>query len=200
MKHLEAKRRKAGRPLSFDRDAALHAAMLTFWRHGYESTSVADLTTAMGITPPSLYAAFGDKKQLFRASVDLYRTGSITSDTLIDDAPSARDAARALLEASAIGFTGHDTPQGCLLATATLSCSSDAADVQAEVASIRGAIEARLKARMDAENLQDTDALAGHVMAVIQGMSTLARDGARREKLLAICADEIGKARVTPNA
>ena len=59
------KSRKPGRPLGFDRDAALQQAMLLFWRHGYEATSVNDLTNAMGITPPSLYTAFGDKKQLF---------------------------------------------------------------------------------------------------------------------------------------
>ena len=64
--------RKIGRPLSFDRNVALRQAMLTFWRYGYETTSVSDLTTAMGITAPSLYTAFGDKKQLFLEAVRLY--------------------------------------------------------------------------------------------------------------------------------
>ena len=62
---MHALPRRTGRPLSFDRDAALRQAMLTFWRHGYETTSVAELTAAMGVSAPSLYTAFGDKKQLF---------------------------------------------------------------------------------------------------------------------------------------
>ena len=76
MEALVARPRRAGRPLSFDRDAALNQAMLLFWRHGYESTAVSDLTAAMGVTPPSLYAAFGDKKRLFLEAVALYLSGA----------------------------------------------------------------------------------------------------------------------------
>src|SRR3978361_1815132 len=64
--------RKTGRPLSFDRDAALERAMLVFWRYGYEAASLQELTSAMGITPPSLYSAFGDKEQLFLEAVARY--------------------------------------------------------------------------------------------------------------------------------
>jgi AcrR family transcriptional regulator len=185
--------RKTGRPLSFDRDAALHAAMLLFWKHGYESTSLADLTAAMGVTPPSIYAAFGDKKGLFREAVGLYVSGPVTAESIIAQAATARAAAAALLTGSAVAFTGRDTPAGCLLATSTISCSTAAADVQKELAAIRGGIEKRLKEKilraMESGEIQgkvDADALAGHVMAVIQGMSTLARDGARQKKLLQI--------------
>ena len=189
-----APRRKTGRPLSFDRDQALHAAMLTFWRHGYESTSIADLTAAMGITPPSLYAAFGDKKRLFRETVALYLSGE-PPEAAIAAAPSARAAAERLLTASAEGVTGETTPTGCLLATSALSCSAAAADVQAEIAGIRHGIEAALRKRIqtdiDGGALPldtDADALAGHMMAMTQGLSTLARDGASREKLLRVAA------------
>lgn len=193
-------RRRPGRPLSFDRDAALEQAMRLFWRHGYEATSLRDLTTAMGVSPPSLYAAFGDKKALFRAAVARYVGEPATADALIDAAPTARDAAWALLETSAIGFTGRDTPRGCLLASAAIGCAPDAADVQREIAAIRRRTETRLRDRIagalaDGE-LDAADAggdpaalaetLAAHVMAVIQGMSTLARDGAPREKLLRV--------------
>ena len=88
-----APRRRPGRPPSFDRDAALHAAMLLFWRHGYEATSLRDLTRAMGVTPPSLYAAFGDKKALFRAAVRRYVGEPAAADALVDAAPTARGAA-----------------------------------------------------------------------------------------------------------
>src|SRR6266576_6130921 len=99
-----AESRKIGRPLSFDRDAALHQAMLLFWRHGYEATSLSDLTAVMGVTPPSIYTAFGDKKRLFREAVDRYLSGPVTSESIIAEAASARAAAMSLLKASATGF------------------------------------------------------------------------------------------------
>jgi len=196
MKHLEPPSpRKTGRPLSFDRDTALHQAMLLFWRHGYEATSLSDLTKAMGVTPPSIYTAFGDKKQLFLEAVALYLSGPLTPAQIIDDAPTARAAAENLLTAAVLGDTGEKTPPGCLLASSAVSCSAAAADVQAELAAIRGRIEGRLRDRIaraveTGEMPADTgaDTLAGHVMAVIQGMSTLARDGATREKLTRIAA------------
>lgn len=166
--------------------------MLTFWRHGYESTSISDLTGAMGITPPSLYAAFGDKKRLFLETVELYLSAQ-PPEEMIATAPTARDAAWRLLQASVEGVTGETTPTGCLLATSALSCSAAGSDVQAELASIRQGIEAALRARLDSavETGElpagaDTDALAGHLMAMTQGLSTLARDGARREKLMRV--------------
>jgi AcrR family transcriptional regulator len=187
--------KKTGRPLSFDREAALHQAMLLFWRHGYEATALSDLRTAMGVTQPSIYTAFGDKKQLFLEALDRYLSGPVTSQGIIEQAATARDAAWGLLEAAAIGFTGADTPPGCLLASSAISCSADAADVQATLAALRRAIEKQLHRKlMNAAQTgelpadADTEALAGHVMAVIQGMSTLARDGASRERLLRIAA------------
>lgn len=186
-------RRKPGRPLGFDREAALQRAMLLFWRHGYEATSVSDLVKAMAIKPPSLYAAFGDKKQLFLEAVRCYLSGPVTSQSIIEGAATAREAAAGLLQASAMGFRGEDTPAGCLLASSAISCSAEAADVQKALAEIRIAIEARLRDKIAQEEALrkpgravDADALAGHVMAVIQGMSTLARDGASQEKLLSI--------------
>lgn len=187
--------RKPGRPLSFNRDAALNAAMLLFWRHGYEATSLADLTRAMSVTPPSIYAAFGDKRRLFLAAVDRYLSGPVTYATVIDGARDARGAARALLEGSVIAFTGESTPPGCLLASAAISCSAEAEPVRAELAHRRGAIEQRLRDRImadrDAGHLPpetDAEALAAQVIATIQGLSTMARDGAGREKLARVAA------------
>ena len=186
-------RRRPGRPLGFDREAALYQAMLLFWRHGYEGTSVNDLTSAMAITPPSLYTAFGDKKQLFFEAVQHYLSGPVTSESIIDEAQTAREAAAGLLNAAAVGFTGESTPAGCLLATSAISCSSAAGEVQKALAKIRLSIEERLKTRIAQDNEAgrpsgnvDAGAMAGYVMAVIQGMSTLARDGATRQKLLSV--------------
>jgi len=190
-----APRAKKGRPLSFDREAALHQAMLLFWRHGYEATSLSDLTAAMGVTAPSIYTAFGDKRRLFLEAVDRYLSGPVTSDSIIEAAATAEEAAWGLLRAAAIGFTGVDSPPGCLLASSAISCSAAAADVQGELAAIRRRIEARLHDKIvqaieayEVAADADADALAGHVMTVIQGMSTLARDGAPREKLMRVAA------------
>ena len=169
--------------------------MLLFWRHGYEATSLSDLRTAMGVTSPSIYAAFGDKKTLFLEAVHRYLSGPVTSERIIAEAATARDAAWGLLRSSAIGFTGTETPPGCLLASSAISCSTAAADVQAALATLRRGIETMLRDRiaravrtgeMPAD--ADADALAGHVTAVIQGLSTLARDGASREKLMRVAS------------
>ena len=182
---------KKGRPLSFDRDVALGQAMLLFWQHGYEATSLKDLTSALGVPPSSIYSAFGDKKGLFLEAVDRYLSGPVTSETIIAQAATAREAARDLLRTAATGFTGANTPSGCLLASSAISCSDAAADVQQELARRRRAIESSLKRRIvqairsgEIPTKSDADALAAHTIAVIQGMSTLARDGAKREKLL----------------
>jgi AcrR family transcriptional regulator len=189
----EAALPKKGRPLSFDRDAALQQAMLLFWRHGYEATTLNDLTGALGVKPSSIYTAFGDKKRLFLEAVARYLSGPVTSESIIAQATNAPDAARGLLEAAAVGFTGRDTPAGCLLASSAISCSDAASDVQEELASIRRGIEARLREKvassvkagaMPADS--DAEVLAAHTMAVIQGLSTLARDGASRSKLLRV--------------
>ena len=171
----------------------MHQAMLLFWRHGYEATSLSDLTTAMGVTAPSIYTAFGNKERLFLETVDRYLSGRETPMRAISAAPTARDAALDLLRAAAVGFTGTETPAGCLLASAATSCSVAAANVQNELAAIRreieGALRRRVAAAMTAGEMPqgtDAEAVAGHIFAVIQGMSTLARDGASRERLLRV--------------
>ena len=185
--------KKKGRPLSFDRDEALKKVMLLFWQHGYEATSLNDITSALEVKPSSIYSAFGDKKKLFLDAVGLYLSGPITSETIIEQAVSAYDAAQELLRVSAIGFTGTTTPPGCLLASSAISCSDAANDVKLELAAIRRQVEERLRTKIlqsiDQKQLPvntDADGLAAMTMAVIQGMSTLARDGATREKLLHI--------------
>lgn len=187
--------RKKGRPLSFDRDAALRKAMLLFWEHGYEATSLNDLTSALGVTPSSIYSAFGDKKGLFFDAVGLYLSGPVTLETMLAQAPSARAAVQTMLEGAAIAFTGAATPSGCLLASAAISCSESAADVRQTLGAIRQGMEAQLCKRIvrgieqkELAPATDADALAGMTMAVIQGMSTAARDGAPREKLQRIAA------------
>ena len=194
-----AARRPIGRPLSFDKDAALEQAMLAFWRTGYETTSIVDLTNAMGVTAPSLYAAFGDKKRLFLSAVRRYAGDPDATARAIAAAPTALDAARAVLRGSVEKFTGEATPPGCLLASATASGSSASADVQRAVADVRGVVATALRARIERDVAErrlprDTDAaaLAGLVVSVVGGLSMLARDGAPRATLLAIAEAALG--------
>ncbi|RYE74055.1 MAG: TetR/AcrR family transcriptional regulator, partial [Hyphomicrobiales bacterium] len=111
--------------------------MHLFWRHGYEATSVADLTRAMGITPPSLYAAFGDKRRLFLEAVERYLGGLEAVERSIASATSAYDAARNLLVSAVIGDTGNDTPPGCLLASSLVTSSTEADAVREALADMR---------------------------------------------------------------
>ena len=185
--------RKTGRPLSFDRDAVLEQAMLTFWRYGYETSSIVDLTTAMGITAPSLYAAFGDKKRLFLEAVGRYAGDPRKMAERIDGALTSYDAACDMLATAATAFTGRATPKGCLLASATASGSAGSAEVQQAVAEIRSTIVAQLRSRVERDVSagilpRDTNpaALSGLVVAVIQGLSVLARDGATLANLMEI--------------
>ncbi len=167
--------------------------MLVFWRYGYETSSIADLTSAMKITAPSLYTAFGDKRQLFLEAMALYVGDPAEQAHAIESAESAYQAVSALLDAVAITYTCVETPPGCLLASATASGSSAAADVQYAVANVRRDLAAQLAKRIERDVTDrrlppDTDAmtLALLIVAVTQGMSVLARDGGSREQLQAI--------------
>ncbi|RYE70691.1 MAG: TetR/AcrR family transcriptional regulator [Oxalobacteraceae bacterium] len=190
---MKGTQKKIGRPLSFDRAEALEQAMLTFWRYGYESTSISALTAAMSVTPPSLYATFGDKKQLFLEAMQLYAGDATVIAATLDAEPSARAGAAMMLEGAAIAFTGESTPPGCLLASATASGSATSADVQAAVAAVRAEICALLRQRIVRDIREgklaadcDAQALADLIMGTIQGMSVLARDGISRTRLLSL--------------
>ena len=185
--------RKVGRPLSFDRDGALEKAMYLFWQQGYEGTSISELTEAMGISPPSLYAAFGDKKQLFLAAIQRYMNSSESSPDAIRDAASAREAIETMLRTAAISHTQRGCPPGCLLISGAVNLSSASQDVRDEVVRIRSKVEKavrdRLKRGIEEKELPpNTDAasLAAFYISITQGMSMQAQDGAKRERLFQI--------------
>lgn len=197
--------KRNGRPLSFNRAAALKQAMLAFWRHGYETTSVAELTAAMGITAPSLYTAFGDKEQLFLEAMSQYSGEGTAITAALEAAPSARAGVAQMLDEAATAFTGVDTPQGCLLASSTASGSETSRKVQAAVADVRADVTARVRVRVEADidagildRSTQPQALADMVIATIQGMSVLARDGVPRQRLLALSAIVLAAFTVRP--
>src|SRR4051812_35613257 len=192
--------RKVGRPLSFDRDVALEKAMLLFWQQGYEGTSLSELTEAMGISPPSLYAAFGDKKQLFFAAVERYVSAAESVPNCIRNAATAKQAVETMLQTSAVSQTQRGRPPGCLLVSGAVNLSTASQDVRDEVARIRGRVERTLRERIkraieEGELPEQTDAaaLAAFYISITHGMSMQAQDGAKRERLLAI-ADTAMKA------
>ncbi|MDX3379395.1 TetR/AcrR family transcriptional regulator [Streptomyces sp. ME02-6991-2A] len=179
---------RARRPRrAFDRDAALAVALREFWTYGYESTSVSSLTKAMGINPPSLYAAFGDKRQLFSEAVELY---SRTYGSVSLEGPDARTALARALKHIAADYTDPSHPPGCLVITAATNGGPGSEDVKSELRAMREATKAlfaaRVQADIDAGLLpDDTDAegLAVFYAAVVQGMNQQACDGVGREAL-----------------
>ena len=188
----ETARKARGRPLSFDRQAALDKAMHVFWERGYEAASVADLTAAMGITPPSLYTAFGDKGHLFLEAIEAYGKGpgGFAARALAEE-PTARQAMQRLLEEGAEELTRDSQPHGCMMVTATTNCSLAAEHIQAALAKRRALyvrdMQDRIQRGIDQGELPpDTDAydLANFYAMVYQGMSMQAKDGASKENLL----------------
>jgi len=184
--------RGRGRPRAFDRNAALAQATCLFWRKGYEATSIADLTEAMGIGSPSLYAAFGSKEGLY---VEALRHYGENYDGLVWDgfraAATARDAVRAYLRDSAAALTGSlaDNPLGCMvtLSAAGSEGPSVLGDLMRSARSVTlERLEARLRDAVATGELAatlDIHALARFVQTVQSGMSILARDGASRAEL-----------------
>ena len=181
-----------GRPRSFDRTTALEQAVLAFWEHGYEATSVSDLTRVMGIGAPSLYAAFGDKRALFAEVVAEYGTryGSFTDRALAEE-PTARAAMARILREAAAEYTAPGRPHGCLVIHAATNCTTPEVEESlrerrnANIVAFRRRIEADIAAGELPAGL-DAAALARHAGAVIQGMSQQARDGASRQELEAL--------------
>jgi AcrR family transcriptional regulator len=182
------------RPRSFDRERALDRAVEQFWRHGYEATSIAALTEAMGINPPSLYAAFGDKRKLFTEAVERYQqTYGAPAVRALAEEPTARAAIERVLREAAADYTDPAHPWGCMIISAAVNCGSP--DVEAELRDGREATKATIRARIQADVDEgrlpaetDAEALATFYASVIQGMSTQARDGIGRERLEQVAA------------
>src|ERR1700694_1182397 len=126
---------RMGRPRSFDIDRALDRALQVFWRKGYEGSSLSDLTKAMGINRPSLYAAFGDKGKLFRKVLDRYAEGPASYSSAALEEPASRWVVERLLYGSADLLTSPGNPHGCLLVQGALACGNGADSARRELVS-----------------------------------------------------------------
>jgi AcrR family transcriptional regulator len=182
-----------GRPRSFDKQKALDAALQVFWRKGYEGASLTDLTSAMGIEKPSLYAAFGDKEQLFRQVLDHYQNGPANMTLAALQEPTARRVIERLLRESADAGSDPKLPRGCLYVQGALACGNDADCIRTELISRRAAGETLLRKRLqrakkegDLRKTADPAGLARYIMAVLHGMSVRSSSGASRKELRGI--------------
>ncbi|GAB3875176.1 TetR/AcrR family transcriptional regulator [Kibdelosporangium lantanae] len=175
-----------GRPRAFDRAEALDKAIRVFWANGYDPTSITELTRAMNIGAPSLYAAFGDKRALFHEAVATYQAtyGAFTAQAMAEE-PTARAAVSRMLHEAADHYTDDTHPHGCLVISAATNCTTP--DVATWLRTLRAdnvkAIEDLIATEYPAAQAR---ALALFTATTIQGMSQQARDGAERADLEAV--------------
>jgi AcrR family transcriptional regulator len=184
---------RIGRPRSFDRSVALQRAMETFWRLGYEGATLLDLQDAMGgISPPSFYAAFGSKEQLFREAVELYEQTEMASvaTALLQTRPT-KAAVDAMLHEAARAFTKRGKPAGCMLVLGATSCSASNQPIQEYIRSMRENAGRQIRRRLE-QGVRDGDVpksvalggLTSFYTTVLHGMSIQAHDGASTKDLL----------------
>ena len=166
------------RPPKFDREEALRSAMHLFWERGFDGVSVNDLTEAMGISAPSLYAAFGDKQALYDAAVGLYELTAVVPPAL--EAPTAREVFEQMLDRAVKLYTRPNHPRGCFVIADPLLRQRRGVG--------RAAIADRLRRAQRAGDLArdvDVEALTDYMDTVLRGLSAKARDGASRKQLRA---------------
>lgn len=179
-----------GRPRGFDPEVALDAAVDTFWRHGYESTGLTELTTAMDISRPALYRAFGDKAQLFRSALERYIARNMAYVDAAFAQPTARGVAEAFLVGNAEAVTSPGRPAGCLSVQAMVTDEADAFSLLAEN---RRIIQERLAVRFrqavsegDLPADEDPEELASFLITLTTGFAIRAADGEPRQTLVAL--------------
>lgn len=179
-----------GRPRGFDAGEALDRALEVFWRQGYEGTALSDLTAAMGINRPSLYATFGNKEALFRRVLDRYADGPASFAGRALELPRARDVIEALVYGAIELTTGPDTPRGCINVRTAQACGPDAEPARHEAMTRRAADHAALRRRLRRAQAQgdlppgtDPGDLAQFVTTFIDGIAVQASGGTSRAQL-----------------
>ena len=181
---------KTGRPISFDKDAALEAAMLLFWERGFEGTSMADLTQVMDLNPSSIYAAFGDKHALFSLAVKRYLERRAQYATEALEEPTLEKVIRALFDNTVAFLTTPGHPPTCMTLAGAMGCSVDAAPARDLMTEVRRqnevAIRERLlEARKSGELSKDinVDNYTRYLSSILAGLSVQAANGSTKAEL-----------------
>ncbi|MFA6113668.1 MAG: TetR/AcrR family transcriptional regulator [Sphingomonas sp.] len=179
-----------GRPREFCVESALASALRVFWSRGYEGASMSELTAEMGITKPSLYAAFGNKEALFHKALDLYEREKLAYMRYALDAPTARGVAEKLLRGALEIQMSTCDPKGCLGVISMSACGVEAESIKAEVVKRRASSEAAMIARFerakeegDLPETIEPVALVRYLTALLQGLSVQAGSGATCQEL-----------------
>jgi AcrR family transcriptional regulator len=190
---LEKVKKLRGRPRVFDMDEALDKALEIFWKRGFEGASIAELTETLGINKPSLYAAFGNKEELFKKALSRYVAGPVAFIQEAINQPTAYEVAQNFLIKAVEFFTNTKHPKGCLIVQAALSDSAESLMVKDLLAKYRYSYEHLLakrfeKAKKEGDLPTDTNAetLAKFLSTLHQGMSVQVTSGASKEELMQI--------------
>ena len=179
-----------GRPREFCTDQALAAALGVFWAKGYEGASLSELTEAMGISKPSLYAAFGNKESLFRKALDLYECEKLDYIGKALAEPTARAVAEHLLRGALENQTSSCDHRGCLGVISSMACGEEAESIREEVLARGAKAKCRLIERMERAKAEgdlpdhiDPESITAFLNAIVQGMAVQAGAGATRAEL-----------------
>lgn len=181
---------KTGRPIGFDKDAALEAAMLLFWERGYEGTSMADLTQAMGLSPSSIYAAFGDKHTLFSLAAQRYLDTRVQSNMDALRQPTLDKVIRGLFQNTVSFLIAAGHPPTCMTLAGAMGCSLDAAPARDLMTAVRRKNEAAIHERLqqarkagELPNEINVDDYTRYISMLLGGLSIQSANGSTEAEL-----------------
>ena len=185
----------SGRTRQFDVDEALDRALAVFWARGYEGATLPELTRAMGINRPSLYAAFGNKEELFRKALDRYQTGPMSFLTKALKEPTAGAAAEAIFSGFIRMQRNREKARGCLVVSSALASGDEAETVRQELVQLRQSIVAVFRKRFeraveDGDLPKGTDCatLGRYIATVLNGLAVQAASGTPEKELRLVSA------------